>query len=65
MSKIIRCKIAKKTGAMTVEAEGYTGQSCLEATAKLEQGLGLTVENREAKSEMYIEEQQQQGLEGS
>jgi hypothetical protein len=43
-------------GKVKVETEGYTGQSCLEATRLLEQALGFTGdESREMKPESFEE----------
>ena len=40
------------TGAITIEAEGYTGSSCEEATRFLEEALGLPGK-RKRKAEFY------------
>ncbi len=40
------------TGAITIEAEGYTGSSCEEATRFLEEALGLPAK-RKRKAEFY------------
>jgi hypothetical protein len=40
------------TGAITIEAEGYTGSSCEEATRFLEEALGLPGK-RTRKAEFY------------
>lgn len=51
--KQIRCKISKKTGAVTIQTEGYAGASCLEATKKLESGLGIEDSKRELTEEFH------------
>ena len=52
MSKQIIITIDRK-GATAIEAEGFTGTSCLDATKSFEDALqGVTVE-RENKPEMY------------
>ena len=43
-------------GEITVEAEGYTGSTCEEATRFLEEALGLAG-NRTRKAEFYRREQ--------
>ncbi len=43
-------------GEITVEAEGYTGSTCEEATRFLEEALGLPG-NRTRKAEFYRREQ--------
>lgn len=52
MKKII-AKISKKTGAVSIETQGYQGADCLEATKKLEDGLGINPDGRELKGEFY------------
>lgn len=44
-------------GAVSVEAEGYSGASCLKATETLLKQLGGTVAATEAKPEMWAAEQ--------
>lgn len=43
---------AKPTGQTTIEAEGFHGQGCTQASAFLEQALG-TVQSRTEKPEMH------------
>lgn len=59
MSKKIIAKINLKTGALTLSTEGYQGASCLEATRKLREGLGIEAEP-DKTPEFYQEEVQQQ-----
>lgn len=47
MSKQLRIIVDKK-GGITIDAEGFTGGSCLEATRFLEKQLG-TVKKRDMK----------------
>ena len=47
MKEIIHIDIAPD-GSLTMEAEGYTGKDCLQATATLEKALG-SVSTREHK----------------
>lgn len=63
MQKKIIATINKKTGAITIRTEGYNGAECLNATKKLEDGLGLNTDGREYTPEFYdtTSEQQQQG----
>lgn len=51
--KRIFCKVSKKTGAVTIQTDGYAGASCLEATAKLEKGLGIEDSKRELTAEFH------------
>ena len=51
--KTIRCVIDKTTGRITIAAEGFSGAECLEATKRLEQGLGLRDPEREMTAEFY------------
>lgn len=63
MKKIIG-RIDKKTGKMTLETVGFTGEACLEATKKLRDGLGIEAEP-EKTIDYYKEEvtqEQQQGI---
>ena len=64
MKRII-CIIHRKTGKLTISAEGYEGQSCLEATKKLREGLGMTEPEREYKPEFYQQTEQEQQIGGS
>ena len=63
--KKIRVIIHKRTGKLTISAEGYEGQSCLEATKKLREGLGMTEPEREYKPEFYQQTEQEQQIGGS
>lgn len=60
MKKKIIGRINLKTGVLTLETEGYEGASCLEATRRLEEGLGMDVDMRDLKPEFYTGEQQVQ-----
>lgn len=59
MKKIL-IRIEKKTGKVTITPQGYTGSECLEATKKLEEGLGLIDPEREILPEMYQSTETQQ-----
>lgn len=59
MNPKIKAKINRKTGAITIMTEGYQGASCLEATKKIREELGITAEP-EKTGDYYQEEQQQQ-----
>ena len=48
--------LVSPAGEITVEAEGYTGSTCEEATRFLEEALGLAG-NRTRKAEFYRREQ--------
>jgi hypothetical protein len=63
--KTIRAKINKKTGKVTIETEGYEGATCLDATKKLEEGLGLKEPDRELKQEFYVEQSDTQQIGGA
>lgn len=43
-------------GAVQVEADGFTGTSCVEATAALEEALGQQSDDRELKPAYHEEE---------
>lgn len=62
--KKITARINKRTGVITIQTDGFTGEACLLATKKLRDGLGITDEP-DRTSEFYAEdtttEQQQQG----
>ena len=63
MKKIIG-RIDKKTGKLTLETVGFTGEACLLATKKLRDGLGIEAEP-EKTADFYKEEvkdELQQGL---
>jgi len=62
--KQIICTITKKTGAVSVKAEGYAGASCLAATKELEAKLGLVDAHREETHEMHQTEEERQRLGG-
>lgn len=51
--KTIRVRV--KGGKFTVETTGYAGESCREATAKLEERIGVKVTD-EPTAEMYQED---------
>ena len=53
--KKIVFKIAKD-GELTVEGQGFKGQSCLEKSKKYLSGLGLATDQR--KTREYFEEEQ-------
>jgi len=53
----------KKGGQIKVEAEGYSGSSCTEATKFLEK-LGAVVEPPQMKPEFYQTEDQGQSIQG-
>lgn len=55
MSKVIAV-INKKTGAITIKTEGFSGEACLKATEKLREGLGIDAEP-EKTDEYYAAEQ--------
>lgn len=60
----IQVRLNRKTGEMTIEGKGFTGEACLLATKKLRDGLGIDAEP-DKTSEFYSTEeeqaQQQQG----
>lgn len=39
--KKITAKIDKKTGKLSIETSGYTGEDCYKATEQLEKSLGM------------------------
>lgn len=43
--------LAKPDGAVTVEAEGFSGGACLKATEEIEKALGLDSKGRTMKPE--------------
>lgn len=63
--KRIRVIIHRKTGKITISAEGYEGASCLEATKKLREGLGLKEPERELTADYYTQTEQTQELGGA
>jgi len=56
MPKVI-ARINKKTGEMKIEAQGFVGDACLEATKGLRDKLGITAEP-ERTSEYFASEGQ-------
>ena len=46
------------TGAVTIAARGFAGESCRDATRSLEQGLGLTA-SRQLSAEYSLRQQSQ------
>ena len=50
--RVIRFRISQE-GSVEESVEGFTGQSCLKLTEKLESALG-SVQQRELTSEAYI-----------
>lgn len=52
MKKIITT-IDKKTGGMSIKAEGYQGPACIEATKPLQDGLGMDQACAIPTHEMY------------
>ena len=59
MKKVI-AKINKKTGAITLQTEGFSGEGCLEATKKLRDGLRIEAEPTPTPEYYQAEEQAQQ-----
>lgn len=60
MSKKIIVKIAKD-GQLTLEAEGFKGEACLEKTSQYIQGLGIETGNSK-KPEFYEQTEITAGL---
>ena len=58
--RILRFRISQD-GSVEETVEGFTGQSCLKLTEKLESALG-TVQQRELTSEAYIRPEDQSQL---
>jgi len=56
MKKII---VKIKKGKVKIEAEGYTGTSCQDATKQIEEALGV-VDDRDLKDEYYQEDENEQ-----
>ncbi len=54
--KKIKAFICKKTGKLTLETEGFSGEACLEATKKLREGLRMDADP-DLKDEFYHEEE--------
>ena len=64
MKKKVLVRINKKTGLPTISTVGFEGPSCLKATEKLREGLGIDAEP-ERTPDFYVEEtkaEQQEGL---
>lgn len=57
--KSLKILIAPK-GGITVEADGFTGQSCAKATAELLEKLGGQVTSEDPKPEFYEHDQGEQ-----
>ena len=55
MGKIIRITVAPD-GEIKLEADGFTGESCVQTTAPLEEALGMDSESRDLKPEYYEED---------
>lgn len=64
MKKVI-AKIDKKTGKLTIETQGYTGDECYKATEGLEKSLGLDRACSVPTAEAYVQEQTNQQVGGS
>jgi len=64
MKRIIG-KIDKRSGKITITTEGFEGATCLEATKKLEEGLGIKEPEREYKAEFYTTTEQEQQIGGA
>lgn len=60
----IQVRINKKTGVMKIEAQGFSGDACLEATKKLREGLGITDEPERTAEYYATEEQSEQQQQG-
>jgi len=62
--KQIKAILNPKDGSMTIETIGFDGASCIEATKKLEEQLGVVDETRELKPEFYnqVDSQNQQHI---
>ncbi len=58
MAQIIEVNISP-TGEITVQTKGYAGADCRQASRFLEEGLGVTIQDR-TTSEFYAEDQVQQ-----
>ena len=63
MPKVIAV-INKRTGAVTIKAEGFTGDACLKATERLRDGLGITAEPERTDAFYATEETNQQQEQG-
>lgn len=59
-TKVIEVTV-KPNGGLRIEAAGFQGRDCEEATAFLEEALGVTGE-RERKPEYYRKVRRQQGI---
>jgi hypothetical protein len=58
--KKITARIDKKTGQITLETSGFTGEACLEATRKLREQLRIETEPTATPEFFQSEEQAQQ-----
>ena len=56
MERSILIHFDKKTGEVRVEAEGFEGLSCLEATQPFEEALGVVEGDREFKAEAQTQQ---------
>lgn len=54
MGKSIKIMVAPD-GEITVEANGFTGEDCVETTGPLEEALGMDPGSRELKPEYHEE----------
>ncbi len=63
LDKTITVKI-DKAGRPKIEAHGFNGQGCREATAPIEKAYGMSEDDGEVelKQEFYEEEEQEQGF---
>jgi len=55
--------LIQKNGSIIIDAEGFTGRKCLEATKKLEEllrdyGINLATQERHMKPEYYVKERE-------
>jgi hypothetical protein len=64
MKRIIG-KIDKRSGKITITTEGFEGATCLEATRKLEEGLGIKEPDRTLTPDYYKESKQEQQIGGA
>lgn len=58
---IIKAKFNTKTGVTTVDADGFIGKTCKDATKFLEEALGQ-VEGEELKDAYYLHQEQGEGV---
>ena len=52
MSKTIQFKISPQ-GEITIETDGFKGESCVEATAAMEEALAMQGADRDLKGEYF------------